>query len=203
MTRKRERTCRSPSHFQLCRARQRAEELYKPLVVARSDGWSKQLFQGKFFMVLIAYINITREIQSKWTETLTLRGLRARVRLPRMQTKTPIPKQQPKPLIRVLMDRLEASRAWHREICTMQVSQKRFSIQKPGKQNHSPHLHYGESLYQTELPSACPSSSVPTSLKHHILIPPGVLDKGGTAALWTTDPSLTASKTNKDHQALR
>ena len=66
-------------------------------------------FKGKFFMVLITYIK--REIQRKWTETLTLRGLRARVRLPRMQTKTPIAKQQPKPLIRVLMDRLEASRA--------------------------------------------------------------------------------------------
>ena len=72
----------------------------------------------------------------------------------------------------------------------MQVSEKRFSIQKPGKQNHSPRLHCGESLCQTELPSACPSSSVPTSLKHHIFIPQGVLDKGGIAALWTTDPSL-------------
>ena len=44
-------------------------------------------------------------------QTFMLSGLRASVRLPRMQTRTPMPKQAPKPFIRVLMERLEASRA--------------------------------------------------------------------------------------------
>ena len=47
MTRKIERTCRSPSYSQLCKARQRAEELYKSLVVSRSDGLRLAAFRRK------------------------------------------------------------------------------------------------------------------------------------------------------------
>ena len=47
MTRKIERTCRSPSYSQLCKARQRAEELYKSFVVSRSDGLRLAAFRRK------------------------------------------------------------------------------------------------------------------------------------------------------------
>ena len=179
MTRKIERTCRSPSYSQLCKARQRAEELYKSLVVSRSDGLRLAAFRRK---VLHGLDHIHQKGNTmKMDGNLDVKRIKGEGEAAEDADEDTNSKTAAE-----AFDPCTHGQAGGVESLTqgnMHVSEKRFSIQKPGKQNHSPHLHCGESLYQTELPSACPSSSVPTSLKHHIFIPPEVLDIGGTASL--------------------